>query len=96
MINGTGLHLSRFGAGPPLLLVHGALVTGAMFDPLVPYLAGRFDLIIPDLRGHGASADLPPPYTVERHAVDLTALIEDLGIERLSVLGCSQGGAVAQ
>jgi 3-oxoadipate enol-lactonase len=84
------------GEGRPLLLIHGLLVNGAMFDPIVPLLDPQRALIIPDLRGHGLSQALPPPYSVAQHAADLGRLLDELDVSRTDVLGYSQGGAVAQ
>ena len=90
------LHVIERGTGPPLLLVHGLMVTGEMFEPVLEALAARHRVIIPDLRGHGRSRDMPPPYTVEHLAADLSVVLDQLGIDRTAVLGYSQGGAVAQ
>jgi 3-oxoadipate enol-lactonase len=90
------LHYTERGSGPPLLLVHGLLVTGEMFDPVAEDFASRHRLIIPDLRGHGKSRGLPPPYTAARLASDLALLLDRLGIGAAAVLGYSQGGAIAQ
>jgi len=57
------LHAVLIGEGSPLVLVHGLMVSGEMFAPIVPALARRHRLVIPDLRGHGVSASLPGPYT---------------------------------
>ncbi len=90
------LAFTEHGAGPPLLLVHGLMITGEMFEPIVPALAARYRVIVPDLRGHGRSRALGPPYTVAQLAADLAELLDRLGIETAAVLGYSQGGAVAQ
>jgi 3-oxoadipate enol-lactonase len=92
------LHFTERGSGsaPPLLLVHGLMVTGAMYDHVVDHFGASRRVIVPDLRGHGRSRDLPPPYGVAQLAADLAALLDDLGIDRADVLGYSQGGAVAQ
>ena len=82
--------------GPPLLLVHGLMITGEMFEPVVEPLARRHHVIVPDLRGHGRSRGLPPPYTVRQLAADLAHLLDHLGLESAAVLGYSHGGAVAQ
>ncbi len=47
------LHRARIGAA--LLLVHGLMVTGEMFEPVIEHLATRHRVIVPDLRGHGRS-----------------------------------------
>jgi len=90
------LHFDERGAGPPLLLIHGVMITGEMFEPVLASLAARHRVIIPDLRGHGRSRELPPPYTVAQLAADLATLLDHLGVSSAAVLGYSQGGAVAQ
>jgi 3-oxoadipate enol-lactonase len=90
------LYFTEYGTGPPLLLVHGVMITGEMFEPIIEQLAARYHVIVPDLRGHGRSRELPPPYTVARLAADLAHLLDHLGIESARVFGYSQGGAIAQ
>jgi pimeloyl-ACP methyl ester carboxylesterase len=90
------LHFSERGSGPPLLLVHGLMVTGEMFEPVIERFATRHRVIIPDLRGHGRSRGLPPPYTAAQLASDLARLLDHLDIDSTAVLGYSQGGAIAQ
>jgi 3-oxoadipate enol-lactonase len=84
------------GSGPPLLLIHGVMISGAMFEPVLDAFAARHRVIVPDLRGHGRSRALPPPYSAARLAADLTAVLDHLGLPSVDVLGYSQGGAVAQ
>lgn len=84
------------GSGPPLLLVHGLMVSGEMFEPVVKHFAAHHRVIVPDLRGHGRSRGLPPPYTAAQLAADLSLLLDHLGIDSTAVLGYSQGGAIAQ
>ncbi len=95
-MNDPGLYMREVGAGPPLLLLHGLMVTGDMFQPVVAALATQHRLIIPDLRGHGRSTHLPGPYSPRHLAADLARLLDQLGVERADVLGYSHGGAVAQ
>jgi 3-oxoadipate enol-lactonase len=49
------------GKGPPLSLVHGLMITGEMFEPVIEQFATRHRVIVPDLRGRGRSRGLPPP-----------------------------------
>src|SRR5207248_4146971 len=79
-----------------LVLLHGLGVTGAMFDPILPALTPQHHVIVPDLRGHGRSEDLPGPYDVPQLAADVIGLLDRLGLQTVDVLGYSQGGAVAQ
>ena len=90
------LYFTERGSGPPLLLVHGLMVTGEMFEPVIEHFATRHRVIIPDLRGHGRSRGMPPPYTTAQLASDLSRLLDHLGIDSTAVLGYSQGGAIAQ
>lgn len=90
------LYFTEHGSGPPLLLVHGLMVTGGMFDQVIEQFAMRHRVIVPDLRGHGQSRTLPPPYTATQLASDLARVLEHLGVDSTAVLGYSQGGAVAQ
>jgi 3-oxoadipate enol-lactonase len=94
--NAPGLFVRQFGAGPPLLLLHGLMATGDMFQPVVAGLAAQHRLIVPDLRGHGRSGHLPGPYTPEQMAADLGRLLDQLGLGTVDVVGYSHGGAVAQ
>jgi 3-oxoadipate enol-lactonase len=90
------LYFIERGSGPPLLLVHGVMVSGAMFEPVLELFAARHRVIVPDLRGHGRSRGLPPPYTASQLAADLSRLLDHLGVGVCAVLGYSQGGAIAQ
>ena len=90
------LYFTECGSGPPLLLVHGLMVTGEMFEPVIEHFATRHRVIVPDLRGHGRSRGLPPPHTVAKLASDLVHLLDHLGIDSTAVFGYSQGGAIAQ
>jgi hypothetical protein len=92
----NGIFYKVTGDGEPLLLLHGLMVTGAMFDPLVVLLQSNFCMIIPDLRGHGQSGDLSGPYDVSSLTADLDGVLEHAGFENCAVLGYSHGGAVAQ
>ncbi len=90
------LYFTECGSGPPLLLVHGLMVRGEMFKLVIEPLATRHRVIVPDLRGHGRSRALPPPYTAAQLASDLARLLDHLGLASTAVLGYSQGGAIAQ
>ena len=87
------LAFSEHGAGPPLLLVHGVMITGGMFEPVLDHFAARHRVIVPDLRGHGRSRGLPPPFTVERLARDLADLLDHLDVDTVDVLGYSSKAA---
>jgi pimeloyl-ACP methyl ester carboxylesterase len=90
------LYFTERGSGPPLLLIHGVMATGEMFEPVIEQFAAQHRVIVPDLRGHGRSRLVPPPYTVPQLTFDLSRLLDHLHIDSASVLGYSHGGAIAQ
>jgi pimeloyl-ACP methyl ester carboxylesterase len=92
----NGIFFRIEGEGEPLLMLHGAMAAGAMFDPLIELLRDRFRMIIPDLRGHGKSGDLDGPYDVAALASDLDLVLAEARVNRCIVMGYSHGGAVAQ
>jgi pimeloyl-ACP methyl ester carboxylesterase len=92
----SALYCGVFGSGTPLLLVHGLGASGALFQPLLPALAARYQVIVPDLRGHGHSRCLPGPDNVARLAADVDDLLDILGIPSCLMLGYATGGAVVQ
>ncbi|WP_031370594.1 alpha/beta fold hydrolase [Lysobacter antibioticus] len=91
----AGLRNGQIGA-PRLLALHGWLDNAASFVPIAPWFEG-FDLVAPDLPGHGASAHLPPAadYTLITAARAALAVADALGWDRFHVLGHSLGGATA-
>jgi pimeloyl-ACP methyl ester carboxylesterase len=92
------LFYRRMGKGHPLILIHGAMVNGSMFllKSVAEELSKNYDVIIPDLRGHGGSKNMPGPYTTVQHAEDVKKLLDTLNIKNAYVLGSSYGGVVAQ
>ena len=92
----SALYCATYGRGTPLLLIHGFGASGAVFDQLVPSLAARHTVIIPDLRGHGNSSRLPLADSIGRLAADLDDLLDLLGSGPAFVFGHGGGGAVAQ
>ena len=94
-VNGLHLYYETHGSGRPLVLLHGGLGSGEMFEPIVPALAANHQVILPDLQGHGRTADIDRPLSIELMADDIGALIGHLGLEKVDVVGYSLGGGVA-
>jgi len=92
----NGIFYRIEGEGEPLLLLHGLMVSGAMYDPLIELLRDRFRMLIPDLRGHGKSGSLASPYDVATLTADLDIVLAEAGFNCCAVMGYSHGGAVAQ
>jgi 3-oxoadipate enol-lactonase len=92
----SALYCAIHGSGAPLVLIHGLGASGAIFRPLLPALANRYQVIVPDLRGHGQSRCLPGPDSLDRLAADVENLLDLLGARSCFVFGYADGGAVAQ
>jgi pimeloyl-ACP methyl ester carboxylesterase len=86
----------RHGAGPPILLIHGLGYARWGWEPVLPGLAARFDVVLFDNRGIGDSDAPPGPYTVAEMAADAVQVLDEAGIERAHVVGTSLGGMIAQ
>jgi 2-succinyl-6-hydroxy-2,4-cyclohexadiene-1-carboxylate synthase len=96
-VNGLDFHVEVDGSGPPLLLLHGVTGSVRSWDELRPALAEFATVVSIDLIGHGRSAAPQDPqrYSLEASTHDLWALIEDLKLDAVDVLGYSMGGRVA-
>ncbi|APH71596.1 alpha/beta fold hydrolase [Aquibium oceanicum] len=80
---------------PALLLVHALGTDGRFWDEAVADLSKDFRCIVPDLQASGRMPNPPQPVTAQKHAADLIALLDRLGIERAIFAGCAIGGMVA-
>ena len=85
----------RTGSGEPLVLLHGLGSRRQVFDPIVPLLADRFEVIVVDLPGFAASAPLPGRTDVPALTDAVAAWLAEEGIERPHVAGNSTGGGIA-
>lgn len=94
-VNGISLYVETHGSGRPLVLLHGGLMSGEMFAPILPVLTETRQVITVDLQGHGRTADVDRPITLESMADDIAALIEHLDLDRPDLVGYSLGGGVA-
>ena len=80
---------------PTLVLLHGATLDHHAWDTQVDALNSRYRLVVPDLRGHGASTG-PGQFTFEDAVDDIVALLDHLDLERIGLIGLSLGGNIAQ
>ena len=98
-VNGLRLHYLEWGdrAKPPMILLHGIARHAHTFDHVAPHFARDHRVLAIDMRGHGDSAwDPAGAYMVEDYARDLEALIGQLNLPKLTLLGNSTGGRVVQ
>ncbi|MFZ5608266.1 MAG: alpha/beta fold hydrolase [Pseudomonadota bacterium] len=92
---GGRLAYREVGRGRPLIFLHGWAMGGAAFEPQIDGLARRFRLIVPDLRGHGASSPLGDGEGVEALADDIAQLMAQRDLKDALCCGWSMGAMVA-
>ena len=96
-VDGAQIVYRRIGKGRPLLVLNGFGATSADWDPsFIDRLASSNELILLNNRGIGGSTDNGQSFDVEKLADDTAHVIENLDIDRASVLGWSMGGFIAQ
>lgn len=96
-INDTNTFYETQGSGPPLVLIHGALIDSRMWDPQVEPFSACFQVVRYDLRGHGKTGPSSQRrYSASLLADDLYLLIRELRLEKPVICGLSLGGMVAQ
>ncbi|MQA96434.1 MAG: 3-oxoadipate enol-lactonase [Streptosporangiales bacterium] len=81
---------------PVLVLVGSLGSTLRMWDPLLAAFGDRYRVVRLDHRGHGGSPVPPGPYTADDLGTDVLALLDELGLERVSFAGLSIGGLIGQ
>ena len=94
-VNDLSMYYEVHGEGPPLILLHGAYMTAEATGPLASGLAGIRQVIVPEMQGHGRTADADRPLTYEQMADDVAALSGHLDRGQADVVGYSMGGATA-
>jgi pimeloyl-ACP methyl ester carboxylesterase len=93
-VNGIDMYYQVLGKGEPLILLHGGLLhSGDTWKNVADDFARHFQVIIPDLRGHGASTNPPGEYfTTKQIAADVFGLLDHLDIDTFKAMGISMGG----
>lgn len=86
----------RRGSGVPVVLIHGLGYARWGWEPVADALAERYEAVLLDNRGIGASDAPLGPYTVADMAADVVGVLEAAGIERAHIVGTSLGGMIAQ
>jgi pimeloyl-ACP methyl ester carboxylesterase len=101
VVSGDRIVYRQFGdRGPVVVLLHGMGGSGRSWDPVPPHLAtsvddGELTLVIPDLLGHGGSAKPRTDYSPGAHANVVRDLLDELGHDRVALVGHSLGGGIA-
>ena len=93
--NGIHMYYEDYGAGEPLILLHGGTETSSMWQPHIPAFADYFRILAPDARGQGRTNNPTDELSYERMADDLAAFIRALGLTKPLLCGWSDGGQIA-
>lgn len=93
-INGAEIYYEEYGAGEPLLLLHGFGGSSQNWHPFTAKLSEHYRLIVVDMRGHGFSSNPESRITHREAADDIFRLLERLGVGSFSAMGMSSGGMV--
>ena len=96
-VNGIRMYYAVFNAGgaDPVILLHGGMGTAENWGNQIPALIGRHRVIVTDGRGHGRSTRTSAAFSYRLMASDVIALLDQLGVARVAVVGWSDGGIVA-
>jgi pimeloyl-ACP methyl ester carboxylesterase len=94
-VNGVRLRYLIGGQGSAVVLLHGYAESGHMWRPIMPVLAKRHTVVVPDLRGAGGSAKPPSGYDKKNMAVDIRELMASLALDRARIVGHDIGLMVA-
>jgi pimeloyl-ACP methyl ester carboxylesterase len=86
------LHYEVVGAGEPLLWLHGFMGSGADWKYIFAEPPAGYQLIAPDLRGHGRSISASGAFSFRQAALDVRGLLRHLGIATIKAIGVSGGG----
>jgi pimeloyl-ACP methyl ester carboxylesterase len=93
-LNGVQLYFEVHGSGEPLLLLHGFSGSSQDWMASAADWGTQFQLLVPDLRGHGRSSTLSTSFRHEEAAADMLALLDHLRIDACKGVGVSAGGNV--
>jgi len=94
-VNGIRMHYVTAGAGDPLILLHGYPQSWYTWRKVIPLLANRFQLIMPDLRGYGDSDKPLDGYDKRTMAQDIRELADSLELDRFGLVAHDRGARVA-
>jgi len=96
--DGTSLAYRVLGDGDNnVLLIHGWMTSSVVYEGMAALMVeAGYRVILPDLRGVGASSESQTDYSLATYASDMACLLTHLGVERCAIVGHSMGGQIAQ
>ena len=93
-VNGIRIWYATFGAGEPVVLLHGGLGNANYWGNQVPELARHYKVVVMDSRGHGRSTRNAQPFGYDLMASDVLGLLDDLHIDKAAIVGWSDGAII--
>lgn len=93
-VNGIEMYYATYGAGSPVLLIHGGLGHADLWANQVADLMTDHLVIVADSRGHGRSTRDAQPYGYDLMASDYVALLDHLKVDKVDLVGWSDGGII--
>ena len=93
-VNGIDMYYATYGAGDPVLLIHGGLGHADIWASQVAELSKTHKVIVADSRGHGRSTRDAQPFGYDLMASDYLALLDYLKIDKTALVGWSDGGII--
>jgi pimeloyl-ACP methyl ester carboxylesterase len=95
-LNGLKMYYEVYGAGKPIVLLHGSYMNIPMnWSHIIPLMAKDRKVIVTELQGHGRTRDISRELSYESMADDVSGLLKHLKIDSADILGYSMGGGVA-
>lgn len=93
-VNGIRMYYATYGTGKPVLLIHGGLGHADIWAAQVADLMTDHMVIVADSRGHGRSTRSEAPFGYDLMAEDYLALLDHLKIDKVDLVGWSDGGII--
>ena len=93
-INGVELYYEDAGQGQPIIFLHGVWESSRFFHRQLGHFSRRHRAVAPDMRGHGRSKHVHFGHTVAQYACDLRALMQELKLTDVVLVGHSMGAFV--
>lgn len=94
LVNGKELYYEVYGAGEPLVLLHGYSLSSTSWHEYTADFSNDYEVYLIDLTGHGKSTPFKEQLTIKAVAEDLNELIKYLKLDRIKAIGFSFGGDV--
>lgn len=94
-VNGVEVFYAVYGEGAPMVLLHGGLMSGNSFVPILDQLTESHQVVTIDLQGHGHTLPFDRPMSFEAMADDVASIITFLTLDKPAVLGYSLGATTA-